>query len=97
MAEAISWREAYKKVLNESHNGNLTEAVHSAEDALFLRSQELYGSADHHAERDEIKAAIASLLVIKVFELGWPAPTSTYPIDWKKNKTRNESRPKTKS
>jgi hypothetical protein len=89
MAEAISWREAYNKVLIESHNGNLTEVVHAAEAAIFLRSQELDGQGDD-TEREEIKEASDALLVVKVFELGWPAPTSTYPLDWKKNKTRDE-------
>jgi hypothetical protein len=93
MADAISWRDAYRDVLNEVNNDNLTEAIHVAEGAIYIRWQELEGSADHHAEREEIKAASASLLLMKVFELGWPSPTSTYPLDWihpNKNKTRDE-------
>jgi hypothetical protein len=76
MADASIWREAYRKVFNEQDHGQLTDAVHAAEAAIFLRSQELEGSADHHAERDEMKAAIADLLAIKVHKLRWPKPTT---------------------
>jgi hypothetical protein len=62
--------------LNESDNSNLAEAIHAAEAALFLRSQELDGQGDQ-AEREEIKAASADLLAIKVHKLGWPAPKTT--------------------
>jgi hypothetical protein len=73
MDDASSWREVYKKVLYESHNGNLIKAVHAAETAIFLRSQELDGQGDE-IEREEIKAASADLLAVKVVKLGWPAP-----------------------
>jgi hypothetical protein len=73
VADGSTWKDAYKKVLYESHNGNLTKAVHAAEAAIFLRSQELDGQGDD-AEREEIKAASADLLAVKVLKLGWPAP-----------------------
>jgi hypothetical protein len=82
MADAGSWRDAYKKVLIETHNGNLTEAVHAAETAIFLRSLELDGHGDE-TEREEMQEASDALLVVKVFELGWPAPkNTTYTPDW---------------
>lgn len=67
MADGSTWREAYKKVLNESHNGNLIKAIYAAEAAIFLRLQELEGD---EAEREEMKAASADLLAIKVHKLG---------------------------
>jgi hypothetical protein len=63
-------------VLNETHNGNSTEAVQAAEAAIFLRSQELDGQGDE-TEREEMKAASADLLTIKVHKVGWPAPKTT--------------------
>jgi hypothetical protein len=77
MIDASIWREAYRKALNEKDDGQLTDAVHAAEGAIFLRSQELDGSADHHAEREEMKAAGADLLAIKSHKLGWPPPKIT--------------------
>jgi hypothetical protein len=74
MADGNTWRHAYRKVLNESHNGNLTKAVYAAEAAIFLRLQELDGDDN---EREEMKAASADLLAIKVHKLGWPAPKTT--------------------
>ena len=76
MTDRSSWRDAYKRVLNESHNGNLTDAVHAAEAALFLRSQELDGQGDD-TEREEMQAASADLLAIKVHKLGWPSPKAS--------------------
>jgi hypothetical protein len=82
MAGGSAWRDAYKKVLIETHKGNLTQAVHAAEAAIFLRSLELDGPGDE-TEREEMKEASDALLVVKVFELGWPAPrNTTYTPDW---------------
>jgi hypothetical protein len=87
MTDARNWRDAYKKVLNESHNGHLTAALHAAEAAIFLRSQELDGQGDD-AEREEMSAASADLLAIKVHKLGWPNP-------WTTNSPRRPIHPKT--
>jgi hypothetical protein len=76
MADGSTWRDAYKKVWHESHNGNLTAVVHAAEAAIFLRSLELNRQGDD-AEREDMKAASADLLAIKVHKLGWPALKTT--------------------
>jgi hypothetical protein len=76
MTDARNWRDAYKEVLNESPNGHLIAALHAAEAAIFLRSQELDGQGDD-AEREEMRAASADLLAIKVHKLGWPNPWTT--------------------
>jgi hypothetical protein len=76
MADGSTWRDAYNKALNETHNGNLTEAVQEAEAAIFLRSRELEGQR-YETEREEMRAASADLLAIKVHKLRWPAPKTT--------------------
>jgi hypothetical protein len=67
-----SWKEPYLEALRESDKEKLTELVQAAEGAIFLRLQELAGSADHHEERSEINKACADLLSIQVNKLGFP-------------------------
>jgi hypothetical protein len=66
------WKERYGAAVKESDPVKLHAAVLSAEEALFMRGQELDGSSDHHAERQEMEAASADLLAIKIHKLGWP-------------------------
>jgi hypothetical protein len=69
---ASSWKESYAAALKESDPAKLHAAVLAAEEALFLRGQEINGSANHEAERKEIAAAAADLLAVKIHKLGWP-------------------------
>ncbi len=66
------WREPFLAALAETDKDKLTELVYAAEGAIFVRLQELAGSADHHEERSEIHVACAALLSIQVNKLGWP-------------------------
>jgi hypothetical protein len=69
---ASAWKERYAAALKESDPAKLHKAVLAAEEALFLRGQEINGSADHEAERTEIEAAAADLLAVKIHKLRWP-------------------------
>jgi hypothetical protein len=69
---ASAWKQRYAAALKESDPAKLHKAVLAAEEALFLRGQEINGSADHEAERKEIEAAAADLLAVKIHKLGWP-------------------------
>ncbi len=66
------WKESYELAVRESDKPKLAARVHAAEVMIFLRGQELSGSADHHYERNEMKCAAADLLAIKTYKLGWP-------------------------
>lgn len=69
---ASAWKESYADALRESDPEKVHAAVLAAEDALFLRGQEINGSPEHDAEQKEIAAASADLLAIKIHKLGWP-------------------------
>jgi len=71
-SHSSSWKEPYLEALRESDKEKLTELVYAAEGAIFLRLQELVGSADHPEERSEIKVACAALLSIQINKLGFP-------------------------
>ena len=68
-----SWKEAYLDVLKETDKKRLAQLVYAAEEAIFLRQQEISDSAEYHQERLELKAACADLLAIQINKLGWPA------------------------
>ncbi len=68
-----SWKEAYLDVLKETDKNRLAQLVYAAEEAIFLRQQEISDSAEYHQERLELKAACADLLAIQINKLGWPA------------------------
>jgi hypothetical protein len=72
------WKKPFLAALGETDKEKLVALVHAAEQAIFLRMQELENSADHHDERDEIQKACAALLSIQVNRLGWP---SSFPLD----------------
>jgi hypothetical protein len=67
-----AWRERYAAALKESDPEKVHAAVLAAEEALFLRGQEINGSPEHEAEQKEMAAASADLLAIKIHKLGWP-------------------------
>lgn len=67
-----AWKKRYAAALRESDPEKVVAAVLAAEEALFLRGQEINGSPEHEAERKEIRAASADLLAIKIHKLGWP-------------------------
>jgi hypothetical protein len=67
-----SWRIAIDKANRASDPSVLLPLVYAAETALFLRSQELGDLPDTIEEREEIRAAINDLLMIKIHKLKWP-------------------------
>jgi hypothetical protein len=67
-----SWKQPYLEALRESKKEKLSELVYATEGAILLRLLELGDSADHDEERNEIHAAYADLLTIKIHKLGWP-------------------------
>lgn len=66
------WKDRYSAAVKECDPAKVHEAVMAAEEALFIRGQEIDGSVEHHAERAEMEAASADLLAIKIHKLGWP-------------------------
>jgi hypothetical protein len=76
MAKSHSWKEPYLAALKETDQKRLTDLTYAAENAIFFRLGELEGSADHHEERKELKAACNDLLKIRTNKLGWPPLTS---------------------
>ena len=54
--------------MRETNLDTLTELVYQAEEAMFLRSQELTG------EEEELRQAAGQLLELKTKKLGWPDP-----------------------
>ena len=68
-----TWKQLLVEALTETDKEKITKLVHDTEGAIFLRLQELEGSADHHEERGAIKDACATLGSIQVNKLGWPS------------------------
>lgn len=59
------WQSAYQAVLAETDTHKLFKLVEIAQSAVLTRRVALEGSADHHAERRAIEAALANLRVLK--------------------------------
>jgi hypothetical protein len=74
-----SWKHPYLEALRESNKERLSELVYVTEGAILLRLLELGDSADYDKERDEIDAAYADLLTIKIHKLGWPPSMPSKP------------------
>lgn len=75
----ILWKELFLETLRESDPVKATELVLFTEQVINNRIRELFNSSDHHEERSEMAVAIAALLSIKVYKLGWhklPTPGS---------------------
>ncbi len=81
-SHSSSWKEPYLAALIESDKEKLTKLVHATELAMFLRVQELAGSADGHEERKEIGTACENLLTLKTLILGWSSPLPWKPQTW---------------
>jgi hypothetical protein len=78
-SHSSTWKESYLAALIEPDKEKLTKLVHATELAMFLRMQELVGSADGHEERKEIEAACENLLTLKSLILGWSSPVPCKP------------------
>jgi hypothetical protein len=71
-----AWKQHYRSALDELKLAATEENVHLAEEALFVRWQELAGNPNHHSERNEMQRASDELLLVKTQKLGWPGITS---------------------
>jgi len=71
-SDLLPWKQTFEAALRNQDTEKLTDRIFQAEDAIFLRQQELASSSDHHEERKEMDAASADLLAIKIHKLGWP-------------------------
>jgi hypothetical protein len=78
-SNSSSWKQPYIEALRESNKKKLSELVYATEAAILLRLFELGDSADHDEERNEIDAAYADLLTIKIHKLGWPPSMPSKP------------------
>jgi hypothetical protein len=65
MSDSFSWKEPYLAALLESDKEKLTDLVHAAEGAIFLRAQELTDDPRHYQERMDIRDACEGLLSIR--------------------------------
>jgi hypothetical protein len=81
-SHSSSWKEPYLAALSEPDTEKLTKLVYDTEWAMFLRLQELAGSADGHEERNEIEVASETLLTLKTLILGWSSPVPCKPQTW---------------
>lgn len=66
------WKRQVERAMRELDPGSVTARVHAAEEALFLRWQELGNSAPNTEERRAMAAGADDLLAIKIHKLKWP-------------------------
>jgi hypothetical protein len=69
-----SWRWVYLNARRAEGIESITQAVQAAENAMFLRWQELSGQKGDVQERAQLEKANDELLKIKIEKLGWPRP-----------------------
>ncbi len=81
-SNSSTWKEPYLAALREPDKQKLTELVHATELAMYLRLQELAGSAEGQEERNEIGVASENLLTLKTLLLGWPSSIPCEPQTW---------------
>lgn len=68
MGAKVLWKILVQRCLCETNREALTGLVHQAEEAMFLRSQELT------EEEEELRLAARQMLELKTKRLGWPDP-----------------------
>lgn len=66
------WQKPYEEALLECDLQKLREKVMEAENAIFLRLQELSSRTDHHEERRAIEDAIPALRSLLTRKLNYP-------------------------
>ena len=59
------WQKPYLDALVEPDHVKLQERIAAAQTAIFNRLQAISQSSDHHAERQAVQDALASLCVLK--------------------------------
>lgn len=73
-----AWQNEYQAAVEELDPVRLRGLIEAAEAAVFKRLQQLSNNDNHHAERQVIEDALASLRVMQREVLGFP--------DWEKKK-----------
>ena len=66
------WQKEYQEALLERDRQKLAEKINAAENALFLRFQELGGTGDHSRERLALNDAIRALRALQTEKLHYP-------------------------
>ncbi len=66
------WIELYLRAALEVDGQKMTERIVAAREAVAGRLKDLEGSSDHHAERHEMRSALAALTCIKDETRVWP-------------------------
>jgi hypothetical protein len=72
----LHWKRQVERAMRELDPESLTRQVHDAEEAIFLRWQEMekLPSLGDFRELEEIRTATNELLSIKIHKLNWPDP-----------------------
>ena len=70
------WQGPFREALLEIDREELQTKMMKAEEAIFVRLQQLAGSSDSEAERQAIADAISALRVLKTEKLNYPDWTS---------------------
>lgn len=73
------WQKLYAECVSATETDRLEKLVFDAEDAIFLRFQELASQPSLSSEVRELKQAAKRLLDFKVKKLGWPDPMKVKP------------------
>ena len=66
------WQPYYEAVIPELETEKLKFRLEAAENAIFLRVQEIAGNSDHHEERNAMNDALAAIRVVQVEKLHFP-------------------------
>ena len=74
----MRWLDLYKSCVCETNPDKLEKLIYQTEDAMFLRSQELFTEHRVSEEVRALKQAAQKLLKLKTEKLGWPDP---YKVD----------------
>ena len=71
----MSWRELYDSCVCETNLTKLGKLVFETDDAIFLRSRELFKESHIGDEIQALRQAARVLLDIRIRKLGWPDPS----------------------
>ena len=65
------WQPYYEAVIPKLDPEKLKFRLEAAENAIFLRVQEVAGNSDHHEERNAMNDALAAIRVLQVEKLNF--------------------------
>jgi hypothetical protein len=68
-----SWQQPLQAAIDEADPQKVPEKLSSAEDAIFLRLQELNDSHEDPKESAALRLACKEILRIQILRLNWPA------------------------